>query len=114
MFELILAANYMDIKPLLDLTCATVASMIKVSPHPVYLWNVLGEGRGGGGGGGRLLCCTVNGYDSSSCLRISVAASLEAMVALRTMLVVRWAVGSSGRSASCLVSRSKGGSWAEF
>mmetsp|Transcript_10215 Transcript_10215/g.18003 ORF Transcript_10215/g.18003 Transcript_10215/m.18003 type:complete len:180 (+) Transcript_10215:179-718(+) len=28
-FELILAANYMDIKPLLDLTCAKVASMIK-------------------------------------------------------------------------------------
>ena len=28
-FDLILAANYMDIKPLLDLTCATVASMIK-------------------------------------------------------------------------------------
>jgi len=27
--ELILAANYMDIKPLLDLTCAKVASMIK-------------------------------------------------------------------------------------
>uniref|UniRef100_A0A6U4FS63 Uncharacterized protein n=1 Tax=Phaeomonas parva TaxID=124430 RepID=A0A6U4FS63_9STRA len=29
LFDLILAANYMDIKPLLDLTCATVASMIK-------------------------------------------------------------------------------------
>jgi len=28
-FELILAANYMDIKPLLDLSCAKVASMIK-------------------------------------------------------------------------------------
>jgi S-phase kinase-associated protein 1 len=29
LFELVLAANYMDIKPLLDLTCAAVASMIK-------------------------------------------------------------------------------------
>merc|ERR1719373_837885 len=29
LFELILAANYMDIKPLLDLSSATVASMIK-------------------------------------------------------------------------------------
>ena len=29
LFEMILAANFMDIKPLLDLTCATVASMIK-------------------------------------------------------------------------------------
>jgi len=29
LFDLILAANYMDIKPLLALTCATVASMIK-------------------------------------------------------------------------------------
>jgi len=29
LFELILAANYMDIKSLLDLTCAKVATMIK-------------------------------------------------------------------------------------
>ena len=29
LFEFILAANYMDIKPLLDLTCAKVASLIK-------------------------------------------------------------------------------------
>ena len=29
LFEIILAANYMDIKSLLDLTCAKVASMIK-------------------------------------------------------------------------------------
>ena len=29
LFELILAANYMNIQPLLDLTCATVASLIK-------------------------------------------------------------------------------------
>jgi len=29
LFELILSANYMDIKPLLDLSCAKVASMIK-------------------------------------------------------------------------------------
>lgn len=29
LFELILAANYMDIRPLLDLTCSKVASMIK-------------------------------------------------------------------------------------
>jgi S-phase kinase-associated protein 1 len=29
LFELISAANYMDIKPLLDLTCLAVVSMIK-------------------------------------------------------------------------------------
>jgi S-phase kinase-associated protein 1 len=29
LFELILAANYMDVKPLLDLTCAKTASLIK-------------------------------------------------------------------------------------
>ncbi len=31
------AANYMDIKPLLDLTCAKVASMIKGMKHAPFL-----------------------------------------------------------------------------
>jgi S-phase kinase-associated protein 1 len=31
LFDLILAANYLDIRPLLDLTCKTVADMIKGS-----------------------------------------------------------------------------------
>ncbi len=34
LFEIILAANYMDIKPLLDLGCKTVASMIKGKTAP--------------------------------------------------------------------------------
>lgn len=29
LFELILASNFMDIKPILDLTCATVTSIVK-------------------------------------------------------------------------------------
>jgi S-phase kinase-associated protein 1 len=29
LFQLVEAANYMDIKPLMDLTCAKIASMIK-------------------------------------------------------------------------------------
>ena len=36
LFDLIKAANYMDIKPLLDLTCAAVASMLK-DKNPVEI-----------------------------------------------------------------------------
>lgn len=36
LFDLILAANYLDIQPLLDLTCATMATRIKgKKPHEI-------------------------------------------------------------------------------
>jgi len=46
LFELILAANYMDIKPLLDLGCATVASMIKgQTPEQIRkTFNIVNDG----------------------------------------------------------------------
>merc|ERR1740138_965413 len=51
LFELILAANYMDIKSLLDLTCAKVASMIKgklrhsIVSADVFLANLISSGK---------------------------------------------------------------------
>eukprot|EP01035_Chromulina_nebulosa_P038176 gene38176-51557_t len=45
LFELILAANYTDIKPLLSLTCATVASQIKgKSPEDIRrIFNIVND-----------------------------------------------------------------------
>lgn len=37
MFELVTAANFMDIKPLLDLTCLAVSVLIKVSLY-IYIY----------------------------------------------------------------------------
>ena len=41
LFELVTAANFMDIKPLLDLTCLAVAVMIKVSCDCVFVWRII-------------------------------------------------------------------------
>jgi S-phase kinase-associated protein 1 len=45
MFDLLLAANYMDIKPLMDLACTRVASMIKgKTPEEIYdAFNITNE-----------------------------------------------------------------------
>merc|ERR1712203_227947 len=55
LFELILAANYMDINPLLDLTCAKVASMIKgKTPEEIRKrFNIQNDFSPGGGGRAR-------------------------------------------------------------
>ena len=45
LFDLILAANFLDIKPLLELSCATVASLIdRKTPEEIRtLFNIEGE-----------------------------------------------------------------------
>ncbi|KAG8819202.1 E3 ubiquitin ligase complex SCF subunit scon-3 [Serendipita sp. 411] len=45
LFEIILAANHLDIKPLLDVGCKTVANMIKgKSPEEIRkLFNIVNE-----------------------------------------------------------------------
>ncbi len=49
LFELILAANFMDIHPLLDLTCAKVASMVKGQEPEVirHIFNITENINGG-------------------------------------------------------------------
>ncbi len=45
LFEIVLAANYMDIKPLLDLSCAKIASLIKgKTPEEIRKqFNIVGD-----------------------------------------------------------------------
>lgn len=40
LFELVAAANFMDIKPLLDLTCLAVSILIKVMLH-YFIWKLV-------------------------------------------------------------------------
>merc|ERR1712072_234715 len=54
LFSLILAANYLDIKPLLDLTCKTVADYIKACKTPQEIrrrFNIKNDFTRGGRGG---------------------------------------------------------------
>ena len=47
LFSLILAANYLDIKPLLDLACKTVAQHIKACRTPQEIQRSMGSGAAG-------------------------------------------------------------------